>query len=128
MISLEDVASAMPAAESLLPRLQGMYQALPETICTCDQPGVCCHSLPEITALEAVSMIRLMQGMGDGELTATARRFAELFLTDPARQTTCPFLREGACTIYVHRPFACRAYGLWSQDLGAIKTQESREA
>jgi Fe-S-cluster containining protein len=128
MITLEDVASAMPVAERLFPQLQDLYGLLPETHCTCDQPGICCKSLPEMTVLEALHWIRIMQPMADLELNTTFRRFAEFFLTNPARLTECPFLKDGTCTIYRHRTFGCRAYGLWSQEIGRIRTQESREA
>jgi Fe-S-cluster containining protein len=128
MITLEDVASAMPAAERLFPQLRELYGWLPETRCTCDQPGICCKSLPEMTVLEALRWIRIMQAMPDPELTATFRRFVEFFLTNPARLAECPFLKDGSCTMYSHRTFGCRAYGLWSQEIGRIRTQESREA
>ena len=46
MITMEDFASAMPTAESLLDRLDDLYGRLPETRCTCDQLGMCCSSNP----------------------------------------------------------------------------------
>jgi len=128
MITLEDVGSAMPVAERLFPQLGDLYGRLPETRCTCDQPGLCCKFLPEMTVLEALHWIRLMQGMSDLELTTTFQSFVKFFLTNPARLSECPFLKGGACTIYRQRSFGCRAYGLWDQEIGRIRTQESRDA
>lgn len=44
-----------------------------------------------------------------------ARRFGD----DPERSgpggtTACPFLEDGACSIYPYRPAVCRAYGLYT--------------
>lgn len=32
---------------------------------------------------------------------------------DTTRPITCPFLHEGACSIYEARPIACRTYGFY---------------
>lgn len=39
----------------------------------------------------------------------------------------CPFLEEGGCTIYEYRTFGCRAYGMWSRELGNLRIRESRK-
>jgi len=82
--------------------------------------------LPEITVLEALQWIRFMQAMPESELTATFRKFVEFYLTNPARLTGCPFLVDGACSVYKYRIFGCRSYGLWSQKMGRTRTRESR--
>ncbi len=128
MITAEDLASAISAAEPLFGRLQGLYERLPETQCTCDAPGICCMSLPEMTVLEALQWIKLMQAMPDSNLGSTLRKFVEFYLTNPARLTGCPFRENNACTIYKHRTFGCRSYGLWSQKMGKTRTQDSRNS
>ncbi|MGD9076910.1 MAG: hypothetical protein PVJ69_16955, partial [Desulfobacteraceae bacterium] len=100
---------------------------LPETQCTCDEPGVCCMFLPEMTMLEALQWMERMRAMSDEDLTSTLRRFVEFYLTNPARLTGCPFRDDGACSIYKYRTFGCRSYGLWSQEMGRSRTRESRK-
>ncbi len=126
MITLKDLRSAMPTAKRLFGRLQDHYAQLPETRCACEQPGICCMFLPEITALEGLQWIYRVNTMPDPELTRLVRRFVEFFLTNPARLAGCPFINDGLCTIYRYRAFGCRAYGLWSQKMGRSRTAENR--
>jgi Fe-S-cluster containining protein len=126
MIIIPDIASAMPVADNLFEPLQTLYSRLPDTRCTCDQPGVCCSFLPEITVLEALQWIRVMQGMPHQERTARFESFVAFYLTNPARISGCPFKDDGSCSIYTYRTFGCRSYGLWSQKMGKERTQESR--
>jgi hypothetical protein len=104
MITLNDIGSAMPAAEPLFPQLEDLYGRLPQTQCTCDRPGICCKSMPEMTILEALIWIRLLQGMSDQELTTTFQRFAEFFLTNLARLSECPFLKGRPAPYTVNDP------------------------
>ncbi|MBI4774556.1 MAG: YkgJ family cysteine cluster protein [Deltaproteobacteria bacterium] len=127
MISIQDLRETMPNAERLFPRVRSLYLRLPETRCSCDQPGVCCTFLPEMTAVEALQWFQLMQHMPDRILLSTLKRFMESYFTSLARLSHCPFLADGVCSIYEHRPFACRAFGLWSRELGRKRTQQSRE-
>jgi hypothetical protein len=85
MITKDELASALPVAEPLFGRLQEEYGRLPETRCTCNQPGSCCVFLPEMTVIEALQWIRIMQAMPDEELTVTLRLFVEFFLTNRKR-------------------------------------------
>ena len=128
MITAEDFASAMPTAETLFGPLQDLYERLPETLCTCEEPGTCCVSLPEMTVLEALQWIKLMQELPDSSRAAKLRKFVSFYLTNPARLMGCPFKEDGACTIYPYRTFGCRSYGLWSQKMGRTKTQNSRNS
>ncbi len=127
MIGMEDLESAMAIAEPLFERLQHLYALLPDTRCECDRPGVCCAFLPEMTIVEAMQWIGLMRAMPDPALVEALRDFVAFYLTSPARRSNCPFLKEGACGVYEHRPFACRAYGMWSREMGEARTRESRE-
>ena len=127
MISAQDLIMTIAKAERLFPRVQSLYQQLPETRCACDQPGACCTFLPEMTAVEALQWIRLLQQMPDEVLLSTLKKFVEFYFTSLARSSHCPFLMEGACSIYEYRTFACRAYGLWSGKLGRKRTQQSRQ-
>jgi len=64
--------------------------------------------------------------MSDPELSFLLRDFVAFYLTNPARLSGCPFKDEGTCSIYGYRTFGCRAYGLWSQKMGRVRTEESR--
>lgn len=74
MITAGDFSVAMPIAEPLFERLQNLYQQLPETLCTCEHPGVCCMYLLEMTVLEALQWIRLMQAMSESKRAFKKRR------------------------------------------------------
>ena len=126
MIAIRDLDTAINKAGPLLESLQRLYQQLPQTGCQCDQPGVCCAFLPEMTWIEAVQWAGLIQEMPADGRTKILKKFLEFYLTNPIRPAGCPYLEDGACTIYELRPFACRAYGLWSPEFGKIRTQKSR--
>lgn len=128
MITTKDLGAGISKAKPLFRRLQDLYEGLPETQCTCDEPGVCCMFLPEMTILEALLWIERMQAMSVEELTSTLRSFVAFYLTNPARLTGCPFRADGACSIYKYRTFGCRSYGLWSQEMGRSRTRENRKA
>jgi len=123
----EDLNSAITAAKPLFKELRGFYRLLPATRCHCDQPGICCTFLPEMTLLEALLWLRVMQQMPVAERVALNLKFVEFYLTNPIRHIGCPFLFKGHCGIYEFRTFACRAYGLWRKPMGQERTQRSRE-
>jgi Fe-S-cluster containining protein len=126
VITKEDLVLALEIATPLFEKLQSLYQQLPDTRCNCEQPGVCCRFLPEMTTLEALQWVKVLRDLPDDELTEKLRAFVEFYFSNPARLTGCPFLNDGGCSIYKYRTFGCRAYGLWSQELGKVRTAESR--
>jgi len=127
MIAISDLDMAINKARPLWESLQRLYQRLPQTGCQCEQPGVCCAFLPEMTWMEALQWTALIQQMPAAARAMILQKFLEFYLTNPLRPAGCPFLEDGACTIYELRPFACRAYGLWSPKFGKIRTQKSRQ-
>ncbi len=127
MIAIEEINTAINEVKPLFVELQKLYNRLPETGCQCEQPGVCCAFLPQMTWLEALHWIDLIQQMPDDAREKILQTFLEFYLTSPIRSNGCPFLKNGACGIYESRPFACRAYGLWSSEYGTARTQESRQ-
>lgn len=127
MISNTEIHEAVLKAQPALDKIHYLYQKLPETTCTCEEPGRCCAFLPEMTLMEALQWIHVMQQIPGTERVALNRKFAEFYLTNPVRHIGCPFLSKGHCGIYEYRTFACRAYGLWSQSLGRERTQQSRK-
>jgi Fe-S-cluster containining protein len=127
MIVLSDLDIAIHKSEPLLQSLQRLYQRLPETRCQCEQPGVCCAFLPQMTWMEVLQWTGMIQKMSADARTAILQKFLEFYLTNPVRPAGCPFLKNGACSNYKLRPFACRAYGLWSPDFGKVRTQKNRQ-
>jgi Fe-S-cluster containining protein len=127
MIATSDLDTAINQATPMLESLQRSYQRLPETRCQCEQPGVCCAFLPEMTWIEALQWTGLIQQMPADARSRILQKFLEFYLTNPLRPAGCPFLVNGACGIYEWRPFACRAYGLWSPEFGKVRTQKSRQ-
>jgi len=127
MIAISDLDTAINRATPLSESLQSLYQRLPETSCLCEQSGVCCAFLPEMTWMEALRWTGAIQEMSADTRTRILHKFLVFYLTNPIRHTGCPFLENGACCIYELRPFACRAYGLWSPEFGKVRTQKSRQ-
>lgn len=127
MITFEEIKAAIIDVKPLFSELQDLYGCLPQTDCQCEQPGVCCAFLPEMTWMEAVQWIRLIQEMPADARTKILKKFLAFYLTNPLRSAGCPFLENGACGIYESRPFACRAYGLWTPEFGKVRTQKSRQ-
>jgi Fe-S-cluster containining protein len=127
MITKTDLISALQVAAPLFEKLQDLYRKMPETRCDCEEPGVCCRFLPEMTTLEALGWIRLLLELPDEALAQKLRKFVEFYFRNPAQFSGCPFLENGGCSVYEFRTFGCRAYGSWSQKLGKRRTQESRK-
>ncbi|NNG01490.1 MAG: hypothetical protein HKM93_19035 [Desulfobacteraceae bacterium] len=120
-------STAMDAAAPLLNDLQRLYGHLPDTSCVCDQPGSCCAFLPEMTFVEALQWLRVIRGRPEPERTGIFRDFIAFYLSTPVDRHGCPFCREGKCSIYDQRTFACRAYGLWSHEAGQDRTLKNRQ-
>ena len=128
MIEINDLSTALTQAKPVWQRLQDVYQRLPETSCQCDQPGICCAFLPEMTCIEALQWMDRLKGLQEPAKSDMLWKFVEFYLTTPIRRGGCPFLRDGRCSIYDFRPFACRAYGLWSHQTGDSRTRENRRS
>ena len=126
MITNTEIRRAGHKASPVFGNIQSIYLKLPETTCACETPGACCAFLPEMTLMEALQWIRVMQQMAEPVQLALVKKFVEFYLTNPLRRMGCPFLSGGHCGIYEFRTFACRAYGLWSKKMGQERTRESR--
>ena len=127
MIAISEFNTAIHTASPLLKSLQSLYQRLPETRCQCEQAGVCCAFLPEMTWMEALQWGGVIQRMTTKARIGILQKFLDFYLTSPIRLAGCPFLENGACGIYELRPFACRAYGLWGPEIGEQRTRQSRQ-
>ena len=77
--------------------------------------------------MEALQWIDVLAGLPEDHRVALTRRFVAFYLVTPLQQPGCPFLEAGGCSVYHHRPFACRAYGLWSAAAGKAKTRQHRD-
>jgi Fe-S-cluster containining protein len=126
MIKPEDLLRSLETAAPVWVHLQACYGLLAETDCGCSHPGVCCRFLPEITFAEALQWLEVLRGLPPTRREVTIRRFIEFYATCPLHSGGCPFLNEGRCSVYPQRPFACRAYGLWSPEAGRRRTLENR--
>ncbi len=112
-------------AKPLYRELQAIYRNLPDTECRCERPGICCAFLPEMTCIEALQWLDIIQQMPARQRISTFQRFVEFYLTNPIRSSSCPFLADGSCSIYDFRTYACRAYGMWSCRFGDTRTREN---
>ena len=65
----------------------------------------CCHIRVEMTALEAERL-----GEAIGRRPNTRHRYMPAEEGAYGYDTPCPFLAGGECSIYAHRPFACRKH------------------
>ena len=128
LISVEDIQRGIGAAEPQLEKLQTLYGSLPETLCRCERPGECCMFLPQMTWMEALQWFRHLLALGPADRESMVRKFIGFFLSNPVQRSHCPFLSDdGGCGNYDVRPFACRAYGMWSVKWGRERTKQSRE-
>ncbi|MBT8369646.1 MAG: YkgJ family cysteine cluster protein [Deltaproteobacteria bacterium] len=127
MIDAEDLHIALRSAKLQFYELQSRYDDLPPTQCLCQNPGVCCVYLPQMTLMEALQWIDVLRHLPDSEKIGTLKLFMRFYLTNPVQPSGCPFLKQNACGIYKFRPFACRAYGLWSRHIGDHRTDRSRQ-
>ena len=128
LIGVQEIITGIETAAPQMAELMILYGSLPETGCHCDRPGECCVFLPQMTWMEALQWFRCLLELPEAEREAMVRKFLRFFLTNPARSGHCPFLAEnGGSGNYAFRPFACRAYGMWSLKWGRERTEESRE-
>jgi hypothetical protein len=79
-----------------------------------------------MTFAEALQWMDVIRRLAPPRRADAVRRFIEFYATCPLHRGGCPFLEEGRCSVYPQRPFACRAYGLWSMETGRRRTLENR--
>ena len=127
MIDAEDLQLALQTAKPLIYQLQDHYGRLPSTRCDCQKPGVCCAYLPQMTLMEALQWVDIIRQLPEPEKMNMLRSFMRFYLTNPVHHSGCPFLNQYRCGIYRFRPFACRAYGLWSREIGDSRTDLNRQ-
>jgi Fe-S-cluster containining protein len=128
MISHVDLKKAVEQAQPLFQDLQALYRNVPDTHCRCEQPGICCSFIPEITFIESLQWLQVIYNASGQKRSRWLQQFVAFYLTNPIRHMGCPFLVNGVCAVYEYRAFACRAYGLWSRMTGNARTKQNREA
>jgi len=110
--------SAMAFAETnrLFDRLEQIYALLPET--SCKMCGTCCTDPPPAALIEYLNIYRYIRDhlqARQQELLEKTVAFFYLEMVEPEQR--CPFLDvNNLCLIYPVRPFACRVFGLLSDD------------
>lgn len=128
LLNLKELKAAIDTAKPLFTELQKLYCEIPVTDCHCENPGICCAFIPEMTLIEALQWLWVVQNKEAAERNRIVRHLVRFYLSNPLRHLGCPFLENGCCGIYEFRTFACRAYGLWSQEMGVKRTNQSRDA
>ena len=73
--------------------------------------GHCCHVSVPITQFEARFM-----GENLGIRPVELKQSIKHELTEYGSQTPCPFLQQGECSIYEHRPLTCRMHMNFDRD------------
>lgn len=82
--------------------------------CAC---GACCRVLYSV-AVDGADVTRLAAGLGLSEETICSRYIRLVDGATHLRARPCPFLRGSVCSIYEHRPRACRDFPyLYTPDL-----------
>lgn len=107
-------------------KLRAIYKKVPAT--TCRGKAACCTLIPEMTFIEAVSAMKLLQDMEIKERKRVLTLMVRYFLLNPVHIMHCPFLHEARCIIYKDRFLGCRTYGLWSEKFYAKSAARSLEA
>lgn len=114
-------------------RVQLIRDSYSDWLCGLGCDG-CCHRLAEIPMLTEAEWDWLWEGLEalpEEQFQEIGQNIAALAL-QPSRPIVCPLLDRsaGACSVYAHRPVACRTYGFYVQrDKGLYcKEIESRVA
>jgi Fe-S-cluster containining protein len=126
MITLPVLKKLIGVSDPQRQELKKIYARLPQT--HCQRQTRCCSLLPEMTLLEALQVLEKMGQMPSSLRMDLIRQTIHYFFVNPAKITTCPFLKGQDCLIYPHRFFGCRAYGLWSQTYYQDLVEHSRQA
>jgi Fe-S-cluster containining protein len=126
MLNKENIKDHINLARPLFARVQKLYCRLPETLCQCDTPGRCCMTMPEMTVVEALQWLDVVIRMSPDTKIEILQKLLAFYLSTPLLRPGCPFLLNHGCTNYSFRTFACRAYGLWSVNVGKKRTTENR--
>jgi len=103
-------------------RVQAIRAGHPDWLCG-KGCASCCRSLadvPQLTAGEWRLLQEALEAMTAEQLEAISHDISAL-VKQTSRPVVCPLLDQStsACTVYAHRPVACRSYGFYVQrDLG----------
>lgn len=106
--------------------LKKLYEQLPVT--RCRRRAHCCSLLPEITLIEALSIIEWLHNLSYDMRMHISRKIVGYFFLNPVEIIKCPFLDGKECLIYQERFFGCRAYGLWSREYYENLAGRNRQA
>jgi hypothetical protein len=106
-------------------KLKTVYDLLPAT--KCRRQALCCSLLPEMSFLEALQVISVLESWPPAERLKMIRKIARYFLGNALEISSCPFLHGQDCLIYPDRFFGCRAYGLWSGDYYQSLAEQNRQ-
>lgn len=97
--------------QDLFGALSRIYAGFPQV--TCDNCARCCFESPGLFFIEFLAALDLLAGMPRaGRDQVLTRVLHELFFSWIDVGRACLFLDSGRCTIYEHRPLACRLFGL----------------
>ena len=105
-------ARVLPRALELKSELERIRNRLPAT--TCQRRTKCCALLPHMSLMEAALLMQAIDALPPSVGAGIHSRLLSCFFLNAVRITGCPFLENTDCQVYAHRPFGCRAYGLWS--------------
>ncbi|MBI4763835.1 MAG: hypothetical protein HY787_04440 [Deltaproteobacteria bacterium] len=107
-----DLRKLIQNSASLRRDLQKIYDRIPATRCL--RQGQCCSLLPEMTFLEALQALSVLESRPLSDRINVTQKMVRYFLGNAMEISSCPFLQGRDCLIYQDRFFGCRAYGLWS--------------
>jgi Fe-S-cluster containining protein len=97
--------------QDLFGALTRIYAEFPQV--SCDNCARCCFESPGLFFIEFLAALDLLAGMPRARQEQVLRRaLHELFFSWVDAGRACVFLESGGCTIYEHRPLACRLFGL----------------
>ncbi len=126
MISIFVIKELLQNSAQDLTELEQTFMLIPET--SCERKAQCCSILPEITLIEAISVIYWIRGLTEERRKELLRKIVYYFMMNPVEIIMCPFLNNKECMIYSRRFFGCRAYGLWSENYYKELSENSSQA
>lgn len=100
--------SSLPARITRLKFIAGQWSEAMSAHAACRSGcSSCCHVAVSLSRAEA-RLIAQKTGAKLNEGAGASLDFADPQDVDRIAGTPCPFLAEGRCSIYAHRPFVCR--------------------
>ena len=106
------------STKTLSEELQKVYELHGDLSTTCLRQCNCCRvACPQMNYSEAIAILDDIWAKKDRSFKASVIVTSIKYFFSKSLIKPCPMLLDSACSVYEHRPIACRLYGLWPKDV-----------